>query len=63
MQRLLLQRKCKQNWYISGGSAGEALSVAEKVASTWQGNEKPNTVVILADSGFKYLSKLDDEDE
>lgn len=45
---------------LSGGSSGGALVVAEKLAYNFSvsANVKPNIIVILPDSGFKYLSKL-----
>ncbi len=43
----------------SGGSSGVALAVAEKIArKTTNLATKPTIVVILPDSGFKYLSKF-----
>ena len=46
---------------FAGGSSGGALIVAEKLIENSQRshrNTKPNVVVILPDSGFKYISKL-----
>ncbi|MCH9755818.1 MAG: cysteine synthase family protein [Gammaproteobacteria bacterium] len=43
---------------LVGGSAGGALSVLEQLNQRIKPSaNKPNVVVVLADSGFKYLSK------
>ncbi|MDF1645445.1 MAG: cysteine synthase family protein [Legionellaceae bacterium] len=43
---------------LVGGSAGGALSVLEQLNQNIKPTDgKPNVVVVLADSGFKYLSK------
>lgn len=43
---------------LSGGSSGGALAVAEKIARKFPNNNMGNIVVMLPDSGFKYLSKF-----
>lgn len=44
---------------LAGGSSGGALSIAEKLNKCLSvKSEEINVVVILPDSGFKYLSKL-----
>lgn len=43
---------------LAGGSSGGALAVAEKLSKRLLGDDMPNIVVMLPDSGFKYLSKF-----
>lgn len=43
---------------LSGGSSGGALVVAEKIVKNMTDGTSPNIVVMLPDSGFKYLSKF-----
>jgi len=43
---------------LSGGSSGGALAVAEKLIEALPNNELLRIVVMLPDSGFKYLSKI-----
>lgn len=46
------------NGILSGGSSGGALVVAEKIAKSLSCDDQVNIVIILPDSGFKYLSKF-----
>lgn len=43
---------------LSGGSSGGALAVAKKISERLFNHVMPNIVVMLPDSGFKYLSKF-----
>ncbi len=53
------KKLAKTEGIFSGGSSGGALAVAEKIArKTTNLATKPTIVVILPDSGFKYLSKF-----
>ena len=53
------KKLARKEGVLSGGSSGGALAVAEKIAKTLpQGGIKHNIVVMLPDSGFKYLSKF-----
>jgi len=53
---LMARRLAKEEGIFAGGSSGSAVSAAIKLAETI--DEEKNIVVILPDSGFKYLSKI-----
>ncbi|MEM9243774.1 MAG: cysteine synthase family protein [Pseudomonadota bacterium] len=57
-----VRQLAKTEGILAGGSAGGALSILEKLSGQLLTHPSPkrrlNVVVILADSGFKYLSKL-----
>ena len=54
----------KKEGILSGGSSGAALHVAEMYAKKYsRENKKANIVVVLPDSGFKYLSTFYSSDE
>ena len=52
----MARRLAKEEGIFAGGSSGSAVSAAIKLAETI--DEEKNIVVILPDSGFKYLSKI-----
>jgi cystathionine beta-synthase len=57
---ILARRLTKEEGIFVGGSSGTALAAALKVAE--QLTEKDVMVVLLADSGERYLSKMYDDD-
>lgn len=53
---LMARRLCQEEGLFAGGSSGSALWAARKVAGTLE--EPSNIVVVLPDSGDRYLSKI-----
>lgn len=53
---LMARRLCREEGIFAGGSSGSAVSVAVKVAEKL--DKQQNIVVILPDSGSRYLSKI-----
>jgi cystathionine beta-synthase len=53
---LMARRLCREEGIFAGGSSGSAVSVAMKVAEKL--DTPQNIVVILPDSGSRYLSKI-----
>jgi cystathionine beta-synthase len=56
-----VQEFAKTEGFLLGGSSGGALAVYQKLIHKL-GDEKINIVVIAPDSGFKYLSKLSENE-
>ncbi|MCB0304639.1 MAG: cysteine synthase A [Calditrichaeota bacterium] len=52
----MTRRLCREEGIFAGGSSGSAISAAMKVAANL--TEPKNIIVILPDSGSRYLSKL-----
>lgn len=52
----MARRLCREEGIFAGGSSGSAVSAAMKVAANL--TEPKNIIVILPDSGSRYLSKL-----
>jgi len=57
---LMARRLAEEEGIFAGGSSGSAVFAAIKLAETIK--EEKNIVVILPDSGFKYLSKVFNDD-
>ena len=53
---LMARRLCREEGLFAGGSSGSALWAARKAAGTLE--EPSNIVVVLPDSGDRYLSKI-----
>jgi cystathionine beta-synthase len=53
---LMARRLCREEGIFAGGSSGSAVSVAMKVAE--KSDKAQNIVVILPDSGSRYISKI-----